>query len=100
MTTITRKGCGTYLALRLHHANGEDPCSECLRGEAIRRVEVEGIPRRLPRADRYAPVTETEAAANRAVLARELDAFEEAHPNASGNRRRGSLRLVRSHDAA
>ncbi len=49
MSTPLREGCGTYLGLRLHQAAGEQPCSLCLREEAYRRVEAEGIPFRLPR---------------------------------------------------
>lgn len=66
--TVIREGCGTFLGLRLHQVSGERPCSECLRAEDLRRLEHEGIPRRLPRADAYAPVTPAEAAWNRAVL--------------------------------
>jgi hypothetical protein len=66
--TPLREGCGTYMGLRLHQANGEPPCSECLRNEAYRRVEHEGIPFRLPRPDVLAPVSADQARVNRAVL--------------------------------
>ena len=66
--TPLREGCGTYLGLRLHQAAGEQPCSLCLREEAYRRVEAEGIPFRLPRPDVLAPVTADQARVNRAVL--------------------------------
>jgi hypothetical protein len=72
VSTVLREGCGTYLGLRLHQAAGEQPCSECLRNEAYRRVEHEGIPFRLPRPDVLAPVTAEQAARNLDVLARAL----------------------------
>lgn len=42
--TVYREACGTFDGLRLHQANGEPLCSECVRGEAIRLLELEGIP--------------------------------------------------------
>ena len=57
MSGTLRECCGTYLGLRLHQAAGEPPCSECLRNEAYRRVEHEGIPSRLPSPSACAPVT-------------------------------------------
>ena len=72
MSETIREGCGTFLGLKLHQANGERPCSECLRAEDVRRAEHEGIPFRLPRADAFAPVTAEQARANRTVLAQAL----------------------------
>jgi hypothetical protein len=69
---VLREGCGTWLGLRLHLVNGEPPCSECLRNEAFRRVEHEGIPFRLPRPDALAPVSAAEAERNLRVLAEAL----------------------------
>lgn len=68
--TVLRKGCGTYLGLRMHQTSGERPCSECLRGEDIRRVEHEGIPRRPPPV--YPPVTPEEAKRNLADLTKAI----------------------------
>ena len=68
MSTPLREGCGTYLGLRLHQAAGEAPCSLCLREEAYRRVEAEGIPFRLQPPDVPGPVTADQARVNRAVL--------------------------------
>lgn len=69
---VLREGCGTYLGLRVHLANSEPPCSECLRNEAYRRVEHEGIPFRLPPARAWPPVTPEQAARNLDVLAEAL----------------------------
>lgn len=71
---VFRDGCGTYLGLRLHQELGEDPCSQCLRAEALRSstaflsLEREGIPVRPPVPGERGPVTETEAKHNAAVL--------------------------------
>jgi hypothetical protein len=69
VNTVLREGCGTYLGLRMHAVSGEEPCSECLRAEQVRRIEHEGIPRRPAPAHALAPVTPEEGARNLAVLA-------------------------------
>ena len=75
--TVYRDACGSFQGLRLHQASGEPPCSECLRGEALRLLELECIPQ--PANRRYSGQSSmTEAprgAANRAVLQHELDAI-------------------------
>jgi hypothetical protein len=85
VNTVLREGCGTYLGLKLHLANGEPPCSECLRNEAYRRVEHEGIPSRLPHPDALAPVSAAEAERNLKVLAEALaeDARERRRSHAA-----------------
>ena len=76
--TVYREGCGTFLALRLHQANGEPPCSRCLaaedwrRDEHYRSLEREGLPRRPQPAGPLAPVTPEEGARNQALLAAAL----------------------------
>jgi hypothetical protein len=69
---VYREGCGTYLALLAHQANGEPPCSECLHAEDVRRFAHESIPLRLPPPVSFRPVTAEEAALNRGVLDREV----------------------------
>jgi hypothetical protein len=68
MDTAIREGCGTFLGLKLHHANREPPCSECLRGEDLRRAEHEGIPHRLPPPRAWPQVTPDQAERNLGVL--------------------------------
>jgi len=82
VNTAIREACGTFLGLRLHHANTEPPCSECLRGEDLRRAEHEGIPRRLPPPRHWPDVTPEQAERNRGVLADALreDARERRQP--------------------
>ena len=70
--TVARAGCGTFLALLLHRELGEQPCSECLRGEDVHRLAREGIPRRPQPPLVYQPVTAAEAAFNRGVIEREI----------------------------
>ena len=65
--TVYRDGCGTYLGLRIHQANGEDICSLCQSEEDFRRLAHEGIPRRPEPA--LTPITPEEGERNRAVLA-------------------------------
>lgn len=61
--TVDRQGCGTYLAALLHQAHGEPLCPRC--GWAF--FDRTGRP--APPPDSFKPVTETEAARNRQVLA-------------------------------
>lgn len=68
--TAYREGCGTHRGLLLHQAAGESPCPECLRGEAVRRVEHEGIPVRPSPVPDLPPVSPEQAARNRDVLER------------------------------
>jgi hypothetical protein len=78
-----REGCGTFLGLKLHQANGERPCSECLHAEDVRRLEHEGIPQRIPAAGRFDPVTPREAERNRAILAEALKDIERGRRDAA-----------------
>ena len=50
--TVYRDECGTFDGLRLHQVNVEPPCSECLRGEALRLLELESIPQPATRYSR------------------------------------------------
>ena len=79
MDTAIREGCGTFLGLKLHHANGEPPCSECLRREDLRRAEHEGIPHRLPPANDWPDITPIQASWNRYVLAEALRESDREH---------------------
>jgi len=69
---MIREACGTFTGLKLHQASGERPCSECQRREDIRLAEHEGIPRRLPPAAAWPPVTPEQAQRNRDALAEAL----------------------------
>ena len=71
-TSTVREGCGTSAGLLLHRSQGEPPCSECLHGEDMRRLEHESIPLRLPPPLAFEPVTEDQAARNRDLLDREV----------------------------
>ena len=70
--TCYRPDCGTHHGLLLHQALSEKPCPECIRGEAVRRIESEGIPNRPSPVPAFAPVTPEQAARNRAVLERAI----------------------------
>jgi hypothetical protein len=74
MSTVLRRTCGTHEGLRSHQDNGESPCARCLHGEAIRRLELEGIPT-WP--DKPSPVTPERAAENLSLLA---DAISHGRP--------------------
>lgn len=66
--TTYRQGCGTHLGMRLHQANGEQPCGECRHGEQVRRLEAETVP--LPPAEPWRiPITSGLAKAHRSILA-------------------------------
>lgn len=70
--TIYRKGCGTFLGLRLHQVNDERPCTDCLAGEAHRllvaKLDAESAPIR-PTPPDYLRISPAEATANRRRLA-------------------------------
>ncbi len=74
-TPVVRESCGTFAGLKAHLLNSERPCSECLRNEAYRQVEHEGIPFRLPPAyPGTVQVTAEEAERNREILAEAIRA--------------------------
>lgn len=68
----SRRGCGTYLANRIHELRGEDPCPACI---GWLRAQYPGIGREdtpdAPERRWLEPLTELEVARNRAWL-REL----------------------------
>lgn len=93
------EACGTPRGALAHQSAGEPPCGWCAEAEAAARLRAEGTPRRPSPAPgtaaaHLAPVTAVQAAVNRAVLAREVEAYERDHPHAFGNRRAAPLRLV------
>jgi hypothetical protein len=70
--TCYRPDCGTYHGLLLHQARNEKPCPECIRGEAVRRIEPEGIPCRPSPVPAFGPVTPDQAKQNRDILLKAL----------------------------
>ena len=100
MTTY-RDCCGTLRGMIAHQAAGEAPCGWCRQAENTARLAAEGITWRptpastvIPHAateDRLEPVTAAQAAVNAAVLAAELETFEDSGPsNVVHYRRRGA----------
>jgi hypothetical protein len=90
-TTVYRDACGSFQGLRLHHAGGEPPCSECLRGEALRLLELERMPQRLSRpCSIQEAMTTAQGAANRAALQHALDAIAEERKAAGWSSRLGT----------
>jgi hypothetical protein len=91
--------CGTARGALAHQAAGESPCGWCLVAAPAARSRsggVAGPPSPAPgtRTALMAPVTPVQAAVNRAVLAAEVEAFENNHRPAS------PLRLITGTETA
>jgi hypothetical protein len=76
---IYRDSCGTLRGMIAHQSAGEDPCGWCVQAETSARLAAEAVTRRPSRPDLLEPVTSDQAAANRAVLAAEIEAYERGH---------------------
>ena len=64
MTTY-RESCGTHFGMRMHQEHDEEPCGQCLIGEAGRRLYSELIPTRpSPRPTGVAEISEAQAQRN------------------------------------
>ena len=63
------KPCGTQAAYQRHRRHGEQPCEPCMAAERERQRKYRVLK----------PVTPQQAAWNREVLIRELDAYEADH---------------------
>lgn len=80
--TVYRSECGTHRGLMRHQNSGEAPCGICREGELRRRLESErgsSLPSRFvsPSSDEPLPeITEAQASANRAELARAIGAVD------------------------
>jgi hypothetical protein len=87
---VIRENCGSVRGALAHQAAGEWPCGWCVHAEQVARLTAERIAP-LPVAEGFVPVGDQEAAVNRAVLEREVAAFNRERGHES---RRRWLRAV------
>ena len=81
MTTF-REVCGGLRGMLAHQAADEAPCGWCAQAERAAFLAAEAS-HPMPPDPGFLPVTEEEAAANRAMLLAELQAYGWDHPGAS-----------------
>lgn len=89
---MIRPECGTVDGLRAHQGAQEWPCGWCVHAESVARLAAERhapLPW-TPDRELLEPVTPERAAANAAVLDREVAAFDRGH------KRDGRSRWLRS----
>jgi hypothetical protein len=89
VNTTIRPECGTIRGALIHHKAGEEWCGWCLLAERTAALEAERLA--FPVSCRPVPISEERAAANQAVLDREVAAFEAGGGHSS---RRRWLRTV------
>jgi hypothetical protein len=73
--TVTRQGCGTFLALLLHLDLREFPCPECMEAGQRRGLPADEVVRRLAARPVFRPVTPGQAWRNRQAIVEELKAL-------------------------